>query len=73
MLEVIRQETDYQHGNDCMQKNCFTIIKCHDKYIVMNIRRYTGWCDNGIEFVGIKEFDNLHNALEYYNGDLRRM
>lgn len=72
-MEILRQETDYQYGNDCIQKNCFVIIKCHDKYIVMNIRRYTGWCDRGTEFVGKKEFNNLYNALEYYNGDLRKM
>lgn len=73
MLEIMRQEEDYQHGNDCMQKNCFTIIKCHEKYIVMNIRRYVGWCDNGIDFRGRKEFDNLYDALDYYNGDLREL
>ena len=44
MLEVMRQEEDYQHGNDCLIKDCFTVIKCHEKYIVMNIRRYVGWC-----------------------------
>lgn len=71
MLEVMRQETDYQHGNDCMIKNCYTILKCHEKYIAMNIRKCTGWADRGIEIVGKTEFDNLYNALDYYNGDLR--
>ena len=73
MLEVMRQETDYQHGNDCIQKNCYTILKCHETFIVMNIRRYTGWGDRGIEIVGKTEFDNLYLALDYYNNDLRTM
>lgn len=71
MLEVMRQETDSRYGNDCMIKNCYTILKCHEKYIVMNICRYVGWCDNGIDFRGRKEFDNLYDALDYYNGNLR--
>ena len=73
MLEIMRQEEDYQYGNDCLIKNCFTVIKCHEKYIAMNIRRYVGWCDNGIDFRGRKEFDNLYEALDYYNGNLRKM
>ena len=72
MLEIMRQETDYQHGNDCMIKNCYIILKCHETYIAVNIRRYVGWCDNGIDFRGKKEFDNLYDALDYYSGDLRK-
>ena len=71
MLEIMRQETDYQYGNDCMIKNCYTVLKCHETYVAMNIRRLTGWADRGIEIIGKKEFDNLYNALDYYNGALR--
>ena len=73
MLEIIKQEENCRQGNDCLIKDCFTVIKCHDKYIVMNIRRYIGWCDNGTDFRSRKEFDNLDNALDYYNGELREV
>jgi len=73
MLEIYLQETDYEHGNDCLIQNCYTILKCHDKYITMNIRRYKGWCDNGIDIRGKKDFENAFDAMDYYNGDLRKM
>lgn len=73
MLEIYLQESSTEHGNDCLIQNCYTILKCHDKYIVMNIRRYRGWCDNGIDIRGKKEFDNGFDAKNYYEGDLRNM
>ena len=65
MLEIYLQESNIENGNDCLIRNCYTILKCHDKYIVMNIRRYRGWCDNGIDIRGIKEFDNSFDAIDY--------
>lgn len=41
-------------------------MKCHDKHIVMNIRRYRGWCDNGMDFRDRKEFDDPKDAHDYY-------
>ena len=67
------QEENNREGNECLIKDCYTILKCHDKYIVVNIRRYIGWCDNGLDIRGRKEFDNLYDAMEYYNNDLREM
>ena len=73
MLEIIKQEEVYECANDCMQKNCFIIFKCYEKYVVINIRRYTGWGDRGLEYCGKQEFDNLYDALDYYNKDLREI
>ena len=72
-LKIYLQESNCEHGNDCLIKNCYTILECHDKYIVLNIRRYIGWCDHGLDFRGRKEFDNVYDAMDYYNGDLRLM
>lgn len=72
MLKILCQETHSKHGNDCLIEDCYTMLECHDKYIVMNIRRYRGWCDNGLDIRGQKEFDNYYNASDYYNNDLRR-
>jgi hypothetical protein len=71
MLNIINQETHSKHGNDCLIEDCYTLLECHDKYIVMNFRRYRGWCDDGIDIRGKKEFDNIYDATEYYNKDLR--
>ena len=71
MLEIINQETDSKQGNDCLIENCYTILKCHEKYLAMNIRRYRGWCDNGLDIRGRKEFEDVNDAIKYYNGDLR--
>ena len=73
MLEFINQETNEVHGNDCLIQNCYTIMKCHEMFMVMNIRRYSGWCDNGMDMRGYREFDNIVDATNYYNGDLRNM
>lgn len=74
MLEIIKQEELITEGNDCLIMNCYVILKCHDKYIVMNIRRYNGgWCDNDIDFRGRKEFDNLNESIRYYTTDLINM
>ena len=67
MLEIIKQEEVSKEGNDCLIKDCYTILKCHSKYIVMSIRRYNGWCDNGLDVRGQKEFDDLHSAESYYD------
>ena len=67
MLEIIRQYEDTTEGNDCLIKDCIVWMKCHGKYIVMNIRRYTG-CDNGMDFRCRKEFDNSFDACDYYWG-----
>lgn len=71
MLEIINQDTNTEHGNDCLIENCYMILKCHDIYIVQNIRRYRGWCDNGLDIRGYKEFDNAQDAYTYYNVGLR--
>ena len=71
MLEIINQETDSKQGNDCLIENCYTILKCHEKYLAMNIRRYRGWNDNGLDIWGRKEFEDVNAAIKYYNGDLR--
>ena len=41
-------------------------MKCHDKHIVMNVRRYIGWCDNGLDFRCRKEFAEASKACDYY-------
>lgn len=66
MLEIIRQYEDKTEGNDCLIKDCIVWIKCHDKHIVVNIRRYIGWCDNGLDFRSRKEFNNSNDACDYY-------
>lgn len=71
MLEIIEQETISKEGNDCWIEDCYAILKCHGEYIVMNIHKISGWCRNGIEIRNQIEFDNLDDATEYYNGDLR--
>lgn len=73
MLEILLQETNTQHGNDCLIQNCYTVLKCHEQYVVVNIRRYRGWCDNGIEIRGKKDFDNYFDAVNYYQNELRGM
>ena len=73
MLEIIKQENIEKEGNDCLIKDCYTILKCFDKYIVLSIRMYYGWCDNGLDYRGIKEYDTLDEALEYYNNGLRHL
>lgn len=73
MLEIINQETDSKQGNDCLIENCYTILKCHEKYLAMNIRRYRGWNDNGLDICGRKEFEDVNAAIKYYNGDLRNL
>ena len=73
MLEIINQETDLKQGNDCLIENCYTILKCHEKYLAMNIRRYRGWCDNELDIRGRKEFEDVNVAIKYYNGDLRNL
>ena len=62
MLEIIKQETNTKEGNDCIIENCYSVLKCYDFYIVLNIRRYRGWCDNGLDIRGKKEFDNQQLA-----------
>lgn len=72
MLEVIRQETSKQIGNDCLIDNCCVVLKCHERFIVVNIRKYSGWCDDGkMDFRDKKEFERLYDALEYYE-DLKK-
>lgn len=66
MLEIIRQYEDTREGNDCLIKDCIVWMKCHEKHIVVNIRRYIGWCDHGISFRFQKEFDEASRAYDYY-------
>jgi len=73
MLEIIKQENESREGNDCLIKDCYTILKYHDTYIVMNIRRYNGWCDNGLNIIGRREFDYEDEALSYYKNELRQL
>ena len=73
MLEIVKQDYREKEGNDCLIKDCFVILKCFGTYIVMSIRRYYGWCDNGLDYRGRKEFDNLNDAEEYYNNGLRNL
>jgi hypothetical protein len=75
MIEIIKQEECTQEGNDCLIKDCYVILKCHGKYIVMNICRYIGWCDHGMDFRGRREFkeDEIENAEKYFYGELRTM
>lgn len=66
MLEIIRQYEDTREGNDCLIKDCIVWMKCHEKYIVVNIRRYIGWCDRDISFRSQKDFDEASKACDYY-------
>lgn len=67
MLEIIQQHEDTRQGNDCVIKDCIVWLKCHDVHIVMNVRRYYGWCDNGMDFRCRKEFDEESKAYDYYH------
>ena len=74
MLEIIEQETSSKEGNDCLIEDCYVVLKCHYKYIVMSIRKYRGWCDDGgLDYRGKREFDDCDSAMEYYNGGLRKL
>lgn len=66
MLEIISQHEDERYGSDCLIKDCIIWIKCHKKHIVMNIRRYLGWCDHGLDYRCRKEFDKESDAHNYY-------
>ena len=66
MVEIIRQHEDTRYGSDCLIKDCIVWMKCHTIHIVVMIRRHNGWCDNGLEFRGRKEFDNANHACDYY-------
>ena len=66
-MEIIKQHEDNRDGNDCLIKDCIVIMRCHGKYIVANFRRTLGWCDNGIQTRGWKEFDNADESVHYYN------
>lgn len=73
MLEIIKQETVTKEGNDCLIQDCFTVLKCHEVYIVMDIHKCTGWCDNTVDIRGRKEFSNELDAVGYYDGELRNV
>ena len=73
MLESIEQEIVEKEGTDCLIKDCYTILSCLEKYIVLDIRRYIGWCDIGFDYRGIKEFDNIDDAIDYYKYGLRKL
>ena len=66
-MEIIKQHEDNREGNDCLIKDCIVIMRCHGKYIVANFRRTLGWCDNGTQTRGWKEFDNADESVHYYN------
>ena len=66
-MEIIKQHEDTREGNDCLIKDCIVIIRGHGKYIVANFRRTLGWCDNGIQTRGWKEFDDADECVHYYN------
>jgi hypothetical protein len=66
---IIKQYEEEHYGNDCLIKDCIVMMKCHEKYIVVNFRRCLGWCDNGIQKRGWKEFDGDIDA-EYYYQDM---
>ena len=66
-MEIIKQHEDNREGNDCLIKDCIVIMRCHGKYIVANFSRTLGWCDNGIQTRGWKEFDNADESVHYYN------
>jgi hypothetical protein len=66
-MEIIKQHEDNREGNDCLIEDCIVIMRCHGKYIVANFRRTLGWCDNGIQTRGWKEFDNADESVHYYN------
>lgn len=67
MLQIIKQEFRDVEGNDCLIKDCIIILKVHNKYIVEVIRRYIGWCDNGLDYRSRKEFDDVDKANSYFN------
>lgn len=64
---IIKQYEDERYGNDCLVKDCIVMMECHGKYIVANFRRCLGWCDNGIQTRGLKEFDGDIDANYYYH------
>ena len=67
MLKILSQYEDSREGNECLIKDCIVILECYEKFIVMNIRRYIGWCDHGLNYRCRKEFDKLNEAYNYYH------
>jgi hypothetical protein len=66
-MEIIQTENLEQEGNDCNIRDEIVLFLVHDKYVVINIRRYVGWCDNGLDFRYRKEFDEEQDAIKYFN------
>lgn len=66
-MEIVKQQEFTFEGNDCLIKDVAVMIYIHETYIVQLIRRYYGWCDNGLDYRYKKEFNNQTEADAYYN------
>lgn len=66
-MELIKTQHSECYGNDCLIKDEVVMFLVHEKYVVIDIRRYTGWCDDGeLDFRHRKEFDDYHKAIDYF-------
>ena len=65
-LRIIKQASYSKDGNDCMIYDTIVEYEVHNIIIVEIFRRYTGWCDSGIDYRYRKEFDNTDAADFYY-------
>ena len=66
-VRIIRQVVTGKHGNDCYIKDVVIMFEVHDTYVVEAIRRYSGWCDNGLDFRYRKEFQDAMEANDYFD------
>lgn len=65
-MKIIHQEESEKQGNDCIIKNCFVILECHNKYIAANFRRYIGWNDYlGLDVRGLHTLDTEKQAWDH--------
>ena len=65
-LKIIKQNYFEKYGNDCLIEDAFVLYKVFDTYVVENIRKYNGWCDDGLHYKSKKEFKYEYDALSYY-------
>ena len=70
-MEIIKQQEFTFEGNDCLIKDVVVMLYVHGTYIVELIRRYHGWCDNGLDYRYKKECESQEEAEKHYNWIVR--
>ena len=64
-MKIIYEEFTTKTGNGTVIQNNFAIIKCHGKYLTMNIRRYPGWSNDRLDIRHTREFSTEAEAREH--------